>query len=174
MCKNKQEIFLLLLQRTERRLPDKSTFLSYEEQLMLMKLVFSSLKTFSCAPWLPLSNIEQINKYSRHYFWRKYAMENKLLGIKLAFLMSKEVRSLKHYCTHNKFLLMKNNINYIKKEDISRLSLCVSLTIKCPSVTKVECSSWWKSHIKLIEIYKHHALCKIINGKSILFWADNW
>lgn len=43
-----------------------------------------------------------------------------------------------------------------------------------PPDTRMEGSSWWKSHLKLIPLYKQHSTCKLGNSQSILLWKDRW
>ena len=53
-------------------------FLSYGDKLILIKSVFTSIPTFFMSTLeLPTGIVEQINKYLRHCFWRKYGMEDK-------------------------------------------------------------------------------------------------
>jgi hypothetical protein len=33
---------------------------------------------------------------------------------------------------------------------------------------------WWKSHLKLLEIYKGMAKCIVGNGRTVNFWTDLW
>jgi hypothetical protein len=40
--------------------------------------------------------------------------------------------------------------------------------------TSVEGSFWWRAHLKLIDIYKEMAKCNLGDGKSSMFWTDNW
>jgi hypothetical protein len=38
----------------------------------------------------------------------------------------------------------------------------------------LEGSFWWKSHLKLLDIYKGMAKCIVGNGKTMNFWIDLW
>jgi hypothetical protein len=49
-----------------------NTFLSYAGRLILVNLVLSSLPTFYlCTLKIPISVIEQIDKYKKHFLWDK-------------------------------------------------------------------------------------------------------
>ena len=74
--KLKIEDFSPMLQRIERRIYGCSTLISYDGRLQLIKSIFSSQPTFfmSCLS-LPVAVIDQINKYLRHCFWRKFGTE---------------------------------------------------------------------------------------------------
>jgi hypothetical protein len=39
---------------------------------------------------------------------------------------------------------------------------------------KLQGSFWWKSHLKLIDLYKGMARCNLGDGRSALFWTDLW
>lgn len=74
--KPKVEHFIPMMQRIERRLTGCSTLLSYGEILTLIKSAFSSMPTFLMSSLaIPTSVINQVNKYIRRCFWRKYGME---------------------------------------------------------------------------------------------------
>jgi hypothetical protein len=60
--------FLPLISRIERRLMGLNTFLSYAGRFVLVNSVLSSLPTFYlCTLELPISVIEQIDKYRKHF-----------------------------------------------------------------------------------------------------------
>lgn len=40
--------------------------------------------------------------------------------------------------------------------------------------SKLEGSSWWKSHLKLLVEYNKSSVCKLGNGQATLLWHDNW
>ena len=96
--------------------------LSYDGRILLIKSIFSALPTFfMCTLALPLGVIEQINKYLRKFFWRKFGMEYR--GIAL-IAWSKVCKPKKQgglgildTGTHNKALLMKNVFKFLNKED---------------------------------------------------------
>ena len=76
--KPRMEDFSPVIQRIERRLAGCSTLLSQGEKLVLIKSVFTSLPAFYMSTLtLPAGIIDQINKYLKHCFWRKYGMEDK-------------------------------------------------------------------------------------------------
>lgn len=43
-----------------------------------------------------------------------------------------------------------------------------------PPKCSASASSWWRDSLKLIYIFNNSATCNMHNGKSILFWKDNW
>ena len=68
LTKPKVEEFLPLVNRCERRLVSTSSFLSQAGRLELTNLAVSSLLTFFVGTLsLPLSIINQIDKYMKHY-----------------------------------------------------------------------------------------------------------
>src|SRR3954468_19511258 len=72
------EDFAPVLNRIDKRLAGCSTLLSQGGKLTLIKSVFTSLPAFYMSTLtLPKGIIEQINRYLKHCFWRKYEMEDK-------------------------------------------------------------------------------------------------
>ena len=79
MCngKPKLENFLPIVQTIDRRLSGCSTMISADGRLILIKAIFSALPTFfMCSLMLPAGIIQQINKYLRIFFWRKYGADH--------------------------------------------------------------------------------------------------
>ena len=78
LSKPKIEHFMPIMKRIERRLAGCSSLLSYGDKLLLVKSVFYSLPIFfMCTLALPSGVMEQIKKYLKHFFWRKYGMEDR-------------------------------------------------------------------------------------------------
>jgi hypothetical protein len=71
LTKPKVEEFLPLVNRCDRRLVSTSSFLSQAGRLELTNLVVSSLTFFMGTLSLPVSIINQIDKYMKHYLWRR-------------------------------------------------------------------------------------------------------
>jgi hypothetical protein len=64
--------FLPLINKNEKRLMGLNTFLSYAGRLIIVNLVLSSLPTFYlCTLKIPISVLEQIDKYRKHFLWDK-------------------------------------------------------------------------------------------------------
>jgi hypothetical protein len=62
---------LLMINRVERRLVNTSIFLTQGGKLQLVNSALSSLPTFyMCAIKVPITIINQIDKYRRHCLWR--------------------------------------------------------------------------------------------------------
>jgi hypothetical protein len=40
--------------------------------------------------------------------------------------------------------------------------------------SKMEGSSWWRSHLGLFEDYKSNSYCKLGNGQATLLWHNKW
>lgn len=78
LTKPKIEDFFPLLKRIENRLQGCSTLLNYGDKLVLIKSVFSSMPSFVMSTLsLPKAVIQQINKYLKNCFWRKYGTEER-------------------------------------------------------------------------------------------------
>lgn len=123
----KIEDFNPIMQRIERRLSGCSTMLSYDGRFQLIKSVFSSLPIFfMCTLALPIGVAEQINKYVRNFFWRKYGMTDKgsalIAWSKVCKPKVQGGLGILDILTHNKALLMKNIYRFLNKEEIPWVS----------------------------------------------------
>uniref|UniRef100_A0A0A9TWA4 Uncharacterized protein n=1 Tax=Arundo donax TaxID=35708 RepID=A0A0A9TWA4_ARUDO len=64
------EEYITILNRIEKRMMGINKFLDYSGQLILVNSVFSALSTFyTCTLKLPVTVIEQIDKYRKHCLW---------------------------------------------------------------------------------------------------------
>ena len=74
--------YLPLLMRIQKRLAGCSSFLSYAENLQLVKFVFTGLPIFYLGILdIPVTVMEQIIKFLKHYIWRKFGLEHRGSGI---------------------------------------------------------------------------------------------
>lgn len=76
---------------------------------------------------------------------------------------------------HNKTFMMKNLHKFFNKEDLPWVKLVweTYYNSHLPG-QRMEGSSWWKGHLKLIPLFKNHYKCIMGNGQSILLWYDSW
>jgi hypothetical protein len=66
------EEFFPLVNKIERRMMGMSKMLSYQGKLILINSVLSALPTFyMCALKIPISILEQVDKYRKHSLWNK-------------------------------------------------------------------------------------------------------
>lgn len=74
---------------------------------------------------------------------------------------------------HNKALMMK--CGKINKDPLPWVQLIWEkyYSHSLPE-SKLEGSSWWKSHLKLLVEYNKSSVCKLGNGQATLLWHDNW
>jgi hypothetical protein len=76
----------------------------------------------------------------------------------------------------NKALLLKKLHKFFNNLDIPWVQLTREsyyINGNLPS-TNLEGSFWWKSHLKLLDIYKSMARCNLGNGKTVNFSTDLW
>jgi hypothetical protein len=168
--------------KVERRLCGIANFLNYGGKLELVKLVLSSLPLFymSCLDIL-VGITEQIIKYMRHCQWRKKNQEVQAKGNAL-ISWDKVCRpkdqgglGVLNLQTQNKALLLMNLHKFYNKENIPWVNLIWTKYYASGDVSrKLQGSLWWKSHIKLIDLYKGIARCNLGDGRSALFWTDLW
>ena len=124
----KLEDFNPICQKNERRLSGCSSLLSCDGRLLLTKVVFSALTIFFMSTLaLPASTIEQINKYLRHLFWRKFGQEQQGPALiswkKVCQLKDEGGLGILDIALHSKTLLMKNLHKLFNKEDLSWVKL---------------------------------------------------
>src|ERR1043165_6677623 len=115
MCigKPKIENFLPIMQKIERSLFGCSTMISADGRLILIKAIFSALPTFyMCSLMLPVGIIQQINKYLRMFFGRKYGADNGGAPLvawdKVCRPKDRGGLGIVDIATHNKAMLIKN------------------------------------------------------------------
>ena len=182
LCISKPKIidYTPLFQRVQQRLMGCSTFLSYGEKLQLIKSVFTSLPTFyMCILQLSAAVHQQLNKYLKHCFWRKYGMEDKGSAL-IAWekvTMPKEQGGLGviDLAVHNQALLLKHLHKFFNHHDLPWVKLVHEKYYSSRPIDERPIGSfWWRSMIKLIPMYKSLAVGKVGNGNTIMFWRDKW
>lgn len=128
---------------------------------------------------LPASITSQINKYLRNFLWRKFGVL--VAGLAL-IAWEKNCKPRKQgglgildVSLHNKPLMMKNVQKFLNKEPLPWVQLIWEkyYSQSLPG-SKMEGSSWWRSHLRLFEDYKSNSNCKLGNGHATLLWHDKW
>ena len=123
----------------------QTVLLSYGDKLVLIKVVFTSLPTFFMSTLaLPAGILEQINKYLRSCFWRKYGMENRGPALiswdKVCLPKDTGGLGVLNLAIHNKCLLMKTTHYQEGIHDISFLQLISYLPIVFRKIARLnEC-----------------------------------
>lgn len=172
------EDMMPMLQRIERRLAGCSTLLSYGDKLVLLKAMFTSMPTFTmCYFALPMAVIDQINKYLRHCFLRKYGMEDKGCALfawdKVCKPKDQGGLGVLEIVTQNKALLMKHIHKIMNQADLPWVKIIwESYYSNGPPTERKVGSFWCKSILKLLPLYKQVATCQAGNGRTVLFWED--
>lgn len=177
----KNQDFLPLVNKCERRLVGFSSFLNLAGRLQLTNAVLSALPTFfMCTLALPKGIIKQIDKYRKHCLWRGSDINAKTPP-KAAWTM---------VCTpkaqgglgvidiekQNKALLMKNLHKFYNKSDVPWVNLVWEKHYKngkLPSHIK-KGSFWWRDTLKILPDFKQMATPHPHLGDSILLWLDSW
>jgi hypothetical protein len=177
------EYFLPMVSRVERRLCGIADFLNYGGKLELVKSVLSSLPIFyMCTLEIPVTILEQMVKYMRHCLWRKknqdvQARGNALISWdKVCKPKNQGGLGVLNLSIQNKALLLKNLDKFYNKHDVPWVNLIWEAYYsngKLPDKLNVG-SFWWKSHLKLLDLYKGMARCKAGSGSTVLFWTDLW
>jgi hypothetical protein len=74
-------------------------------------------------------------------------------------------------------LLIKHLDKFYNKADITWVNLAWNTKYsngEVPHATKDRCSFWWRDVLKLADLFRGIATCKVGNGTTILFWYDVW
>lgn len=175
LTKPRLEDFAPILKRIDKRLMGCSTLLSYGDKLVLIKVVFTSLPTFFMSTLaLPAGILEQINKYLRSCFWRKYGMKNRGSALiswdKVCLPKDRGGLGVLNLAIHNKCLLMKH-IHKFFSSDLHWVNLIWSSYYPDGTFTRRQQGSfWWKAISKLIPEFKQQAQGIIGQGNTISFW----
>ncbi|KAL6655429.1 hypothetical protein ACP70R_006255 [Stipagrostis hirtigluma subsp. patula] len=170
-----------LVQRVERRMIACSQFLTQARRLQMVNSVLSSLPTFyMCSISIPVTVLDQIDKYRRHCLWRGSDPASKKPPLVSWDMVCKPKKhgglGVIDLRVQNKALLMKNLHKFYNKSDLPWVSLVWESYYsngKLPSDRKIG-SFWWKDVLKLQTEFKGMASCLVNNGASIYFWHDLW
>jgi hypothetical protein len=124
---------------------------------------------------IPISILEQVNKYLRHCFWRKYGMDDKgtalIASQKACKPKNQGGLGIVDVATHNKVLMMKNLHKFFNKADLSRVKMIWGTYNSTLPAGKLEGSPWWKTRIKLIGTYKQVVTSIVENGATTTYYG---
>jgi hypothetical protein len=147
----------------------------------MVNSVMSSLTTFFlCSIKVPISILNQIDKYRRHCLWRGRdinARKPPMAAWKMVTMPKlKGGLGVLNLRRQNEALLTKYLHKFYNKEDLPWVQLIwfnYYNNRKLPGSVK-RGSFWWRSIIKLVDQYKGIAQTEAGNGSTILFWTHMW
>jgi hypothetical protein len=170
------ELFEAMANRVERRLISTSIFLTQVGKLELVNSVLSSLPIyFMTTLKIPVSVLQQIDKYRRHGLWNGSTANAKKTP-RVTRPKSKGGLGITKLRTHNDALLMKALHKFFNRLNIPWVKLLWEFYYgngKLPGSRK-EGSSWWRNIVKLVDQFKGFACPQIKNGSAVLAWEDLW
>jgi hypothetical protein len=181
LSKPKLQQFLPLIQRIENRLSCTSNFLSQAGRLELVNSVFSALPTFfMCTLKIPSSIIKQIDIYRKHCLWRGNGTSSKKPPLVAWSTITKQKVSgglgVIRLETQNDALPLKFFHKFFNSHHLPWVNIIWNsyyTSGRLPGHRRIG-SFWWKSMLKLLHNFKGLAYPIISNGRSILFWKDQW
>jgi hypothetical protein len=170
LAKPRNQHFLPLIQRIEKRLSCSSNFLSQAGRLELVNSVFSALPTFfMCTLKIPKTIIKQIDIFRKHCLWRGNDISSKKSP--LVAWVSVTQRKVNGGLGVLRLETLKFLHKFFNSYDLPWVNLIWNnyyLSRGLPCHRNIG-SFWWKSMIKLLSNFKGLAHLVIGNGRSISF-----
>jgi hypothetical protein len=170
-----------LTDRAERRLTASASFLSYGDTLILVNPVLSSMPIhYLCTLDIPDGVVDVIDKARRNCLWRKRKDDEKVHSLASWDMICKPKNKgglgIINLKIQNKCLMMKQLHKFYNNVDLPWVKLIRNTYYykEVPHAVTVCGSFWWRNIMKLFDIYRQVAHCKLGNGETILFWSDNW
>lgn len=172
---------LPLVQRIAKKLMGLATFMTQAGRLLLVKSILASLPIFfMCCLDIPQTIKKQIAKYLRHSLWRGSDMEDHMPAMVAWSVVSRPKNQgglgICNLSVQNNALLLKNLHKFFNSHNIPWVNLIWEIYYSngmLPGQNMVG-SFWWKTNLKLLDLFKSMAICNIGDGKSALFWTDQW
>lgn len=133
-----------------------------------------------CTLEIPKAVIKQIDKFRKNCLWRGNDVNGRgqpKAAWKLVCRTKEEGGlGIINLEAQNQALLMKNLDKFYNKRDIPWVKLVWEKHYnngRLPGETK-KGSFWWRDVLKLTHKFKEHAQVQVKNGKTCLFWKDQW
>jgi hypothetical protein len=180
--KPRVEHFGFIMNKVERRLTATSNLLSHAGRLQLVNSVISSLPTYAmCTLQLPVSVLDYIDRARRHCLWRSSDSNAKMKPLVAWKKCSKPKRKgglgIINLRSQNIALLLKHLDKFYNKKEIPWVKLVWFAHYsdgEIPHATTDKGSFWWRDILKLCDLFRGIANCRIGDGSTVLFWSDLW
>jgi hypothetical protein len=151
-------------------------FLSQGGKLQMVNSVLSSLAAYYMRTIkVPITILQQVDKYRKHCLWKGGDTNSRKPPLAIWKLVTKpklkggpEVINLR---LQNEVLLMKNLHKFFNKQDLPWVNLIWMQYYsngRVPGHT-MKGSFWWKSILKLLNVYKGISQVEAGSGETILF-----
>jgi len=171
-----------LMSKTERKLTATSNFLTHAGRLQLVNSVLSSLPTFAmCTLQVPATVLDYIDRARRHCLWRGSDSNAKMKPLvawkKCAKPKRKGGLGIINLRSQNNALLLKHLDKFYNKKEIPWVKLIWNAHYpigQVPHAITDRGSFWWRDILKLCDLFRGIAECKIGDGSTVLFWSDLW
>jgi hypothetical protein len=180
--KPRVEHFAPLMNRAERQLTSTSSLLTYAGKLQLVNSVLSSLPTYTmCTVAVPIAVLEYYDRARRNCLWRKSEInaKNKPLVAwkKCTKPKKKGGLGIINLRSQNNALLIKHLDKFYNRKDKPWVRLIWNAHCpngEVPHASKNKGSFWWRDVMKLVDLFRGIASCRIGDGSTVLFWLDVW
>jgi hypothetical protein len=178
--KQRVEHYAPLMDRVERQLTSISNMFTHVGHLQLVNSVMSSMLTYTmCSVMVPIAVIEYFERAQRHCMWRNSDSNAKSKPLvawkKCSMPKRKGGLGVINLRSQNTVLPMKHLDKFYNRRDIPWVNLIWDTYYQNGEVshaTKDKGSFWWKDVLKLCEVFRGIATCKVGNGTTILFWSN--
>jgi hypothetical protein len=170
------------MNRVERQLTSVSSMLTYAGKLQLVNSVLSSLPTFTmCSVSVPVTVHEYVDRARRNCMWRKLDSNAKSKPLvawrKCTRPKRKGGLGIINLRSQNVALFIKHLDKFYNKRDIPWVNLIWNTYYsngEVPHASKDEESFWWKDLLKLRDMFRGIATCRVGDGTTVLFWSNVW
>ena len=155
--------------------------MTHASRILLVKLVLNSLVIYfmGCLD-VPVTMKTQVIKYLRHCLWRGSHMEDHTPAMVAWSVLCRPNNNgglgICNLNVQNNALKLKNLHKFLNWQNIPWVNLIWKTYYSNGLLTGQNMigSFLWKANLKLLDLFKPMAICNVGDGKSTLFWNDQW
>jgi hypothetical protein len=178
--KPRVEHYAPLMNRVERQLTSTSSMLTHAGQLQLVNSVLSTSLTFTmCSVVVPVVVHEYFDRARRHCMWRNSDSKAKSKPLvdwrKCTKPRRKGGMGIINLRCQNKALLIKHLDKFYNKKNIPWVNQIWNTHYSnwdIPHVATHRLSFWWRDVLKMADLFRGIATCKVGDGSTVMFWSN--
>jgi hypothetical protein len=134
-----------------------------------------------CSVAFPIPALEYYDRVRRNYIWQNSGINVRNKPMVTWRKCRKPKRNgglgIINLRSQNNALLLKHLDKFCNKKEVPWVKLIWNAHYsngEVPHATKNKGSFWWRDVLKLVDLFRGIASCKIGDGSTILFWMDVW